>query len=110
MGIKMKQKYLYHRTKAQNIKSIIEKGLLRKLPERRSRAFICMSVDPNSWYNQDEEDPEIDSWGTLGNAVFRIDIESYRRDNSEVEVTSWLPESDEVCVWGDIPAKYLKLM
>lgn len=106
----MKQKYLYHRTKTRNVESILKNGLLRKLPERRPRAFICMSADPNSWYNPNEEDQEIDSWGTFGNAVFKIDIESYRRDNPEVTVTSWLPESDEICVWGDIPAKYLELM
>lgn len=84
----MNQRYLYHRTSSKNVRSIVENGLV-------PRNFICLSEDVNSWV-------------TLGSAAFRIDIGSFMKDFPEVKVTTWLPESDEICVWGKIPAQYIE--
>jgi len=82
-------KYLYHRTNPENVNNILEEGLKCK------SFYISLSES-------------ISAWSFLGQAVFTIDIERFIKENPSVKVTTWLPESDEICVWGNIPAEYIK--
>ena len=79
---------LYHRTPHQNIASILEKGLLP------SPNFVCLSISPSSWYNK--------------HSLLEVDIDQFIQDFPDIAVKTWLPELDEVCVWGTIPPKYIK--
>lgn len=83
MGVRL----LYHRTLLKNVESIIKDGLIP------SGAFVSLSEKPDSWY--------------ADFPLLSVDIDSFRRDFPDVRVTTWLPELDEVCVWGTIPAKYI---
>ena len=85
-----KGKPLYHMTPHRNLESIFRTGLL---PAHGN--FVCLCEDPLSWY-----------WDY---ARLAVDIDAFRRDNPGVRVTTWLPDLDEVCVWGTIPPKYIRL-
>lgn len=80
---------LYHMTPHENLESIFEKGLVP------AYNFVCLCEDPLSWY-QDY-------------ARLAVDIDAFRRDNPGVRITTWLPDLDEVCVWGTIPPEYIRL-
>ena len=82
------KRYLYHRTPKENLQSIFEKGLLP------SPNFVCLSENPKSWYQN--------------YACLEVNIESFMKENPNVRITTWLPELDEICVWGMIPPKYIK--
>ena len=81
---------LYHRTPRENVASILNMGLVPKYN------FVCLSENKNSW------------WNDL--PLFVVDIDAFIRDYQEVRITTWQPESDEICVWGIIPPKYIRLV
>ena len=82
---------LYHITEKQNQSSISQHGLLRG-----NHAFICLCVDVNNWIDM-FQDP----------IVFKIDINRFMEENPNVDIRTWQPDSDEVCVWSDIPTRYI---
>ena len=53
----------------------------------RSCCAVYLSEDPLSWYQD-------------GKAILRVDISGLK----EIKATTFLPDSDEVLFWGDIPA------
>ena len=81
-------RHLYHKTPRENLKSIFEKGLIP------SPNFVSLGSNPESWYRDF--------------ACLVVDIDMFMKENPGVRITTWLPELDEVCVWGTIPPKYLK--
>lgn len=81
----MKQ-FLYHVTPKENVQSILQNGL------RRKGFAVHLSEKPYSWY-------------TPGLAIFKVRITGLRH-----EMTTFLPESDEILVWGDIPAERVCLV
>lgn len=83
-------KPLYHMTPRENLESIFKTGLL---PAHGN--FVCLCEDPLSWYRD--------------YARLIVDMDAFRRDSPGVRVTTWLPDLDEVCVWGTIPPKYIRL-
>lgn len=83
-------KPLYHMTPHENLESIFKAGLL---PAHGN--FVSLCENPLSWYRD--------------YARLAVDIDAFRRDNPGVRVTTWLPDLDEVCVWGTIPPKYIRL-
>lgn len=81
----MKRKLiLYHCTPAENVESIKAKGLVRYA--KRSAAAIYLSEKPLSWWHE-------------GLRILRVDISGL--DN--IKASTFLPESDEILFWGDIP-------
>lgn len=80
----MKQ-FLWHITPKENVKSILADGLKRK-----GFAVSC-SEKPYSWWT-----PEM--------AIFKVRITGLKCD-----MTTFLPESDEILIWGDIPPERLYL-
>jgi len=80
-----RKRYLYHVTKPENVGNIIKYGLLRSYSDHTAFA-IYLSENPKSWYQ-----PGLD--------ILRVDISGLPQ-----EMTTFLPESDEVLYWGDIPA------
>lgn len=80
-----RSKYLYHVTDAINVYSIISDGLRRHA--KRNAAAVYLSTNPLSWYQE-------------GKRILRVDISGL----SCVPATTFLPDSDEVLFWGDIPA------
>lgn len=81
---------LYHRTPSYNVQPIMEKGLLP------TPNFVCLSTNADSWYNE--------------YSLLAIDIDTFMHDFPDILVKTWLPELDEVCVWGKIPAKYITIV
>ena len=77
----MPKQFLYHVTPVENVQSILQNGLKRK------GFAISLSEKPYSWYK-----PEL--------AIFKVRITGLNH-----EMTTFLPESDEILVWGDIPAE-----
>ena len=73
-----KKQFLYHVTPKENVKSILREGLKRK-----GFAVYC-SEKPWSWYME-------------GMAIFKVRITGLRH-----KMTTFLPESDEILIWGDI--------
>lgn len=85
-------KALYHITPQANKQSILINGLIRD-----NHAFICLCKNPNNWD------------GLVNNPIiFEIDIRAYIKAYPHIKITTWLPQSDEICVWGDIPKEYIK--
>jgi hypothetical protein len=80
-----RSKYLYHVTDASNVESIIAKGLLTYA--KRSAFAVYLSTEPLSWYQE-------------GMRILKVDISGL----SCVPASTFLPESDEVLFWGNIPA------
>lgn len=81
-------KYLYHYTKKENISSILKEGL-------KAKAFICLAENPNSWKG-------------YADGLVRVNIQKFMEENPAIKITTWLPELDEICVWGNINSKYLQ--
>ena len=79
-------KYLYHVTPADNVESILTSGLMRGA-KRRTMA-VYLSTKPFSWYQEN------------GMRILRVDISGL----GSIPTTTFLPDSDEVLFWGDIPA------
>ena len=85
---------IYHITERVNMQSIKQNGLIRQ-----NSAFICLCEHFESWIDMFKNP-----------VIFMVDINSFMKDNPSVNVTTWIPESDEICVWGDIPQRYIKIM
>ena len=82
----MPKLFLYHVTPAENVQSILRDGIKRK------GFAVYLSEKPYSWY-------------TPGAAIFKVRITGLKH-----EMTTFLPESDEILVWGDIPAERVFLV
>ena len=82
----MSKQFLYHVTPQENVRSILRNGLTRGGVTGKGFA-VSLSEKPYSWY-------------TKGLAIFKVRITGLRH-----EMTTFLPESDEILVWGDIPAE-----
>lgn len=80
-----RKKFLYHVTSTENVENILKYGLVRERPEKRSIA-VYLSEKPLSWYQP-------------GLALLRVDISGL----DDIHATTFLPESDEILFWGDIP-------
>ena len=68
-----------------NIENIIKEGLKRSASNRTTWA-VYLSEKPLSWYQD-------------GLAILKVDVSGLEK----LEATTFLPESDEVLFWGDIP-------
>jgi len=77
------KKVLYHITEKENVPSILEKGLLCGGLSHRG-SFVSLCEEWISWYED-------------GLAILEVDI-----DGIDCDIRTWLPQLDEVCVWGDI--------
>lgn len=86
----MAKQYLYHVTPKENVRSILREGLRRGGGMRPGFA-VYLSEKPHSWY-------------ALGLAIFKVRI-----TGMEHEMTTFLPGSDEILVWGDIPPERVYL-
>ena len=81
-----RKRYLYHVAKPENVGNILKFGLLRSAASRTTFA-IYLSEKPLSWYQN-------------GLDILRVDMSGLEN----VKTTTFLPDSDEVLFWGDIPA------
>lgn len=81
-----RKRYLYHVTDPGNVPSIMLGGL-KCGGGIRSCCAVYLSENPLSWYQN-------------GKAILRVDISGLK----EIKATTFLPDSDEVLFWGDIPA------
>lgn len=86
----MRKQYLYHVTKPENVDSILQTGLRRDGGGRRTIA-IYLSENPRSWYHQ-------------GLVILRVLIEGLTGD-----MTTFLPEQDEILYWGDIEPERIEV-
>ena len=87
----MSKQFLYHVTPQENVQSILQNGLKRG--GNSGRGFtVSLSEKPYSWY-------------TSGLAIFKVRITGLKHD-----MTTFLPGSDEILVWGDIPAERVCLV
>ena len=82
---------LYHVTPKDNLKSILNGGLLRCHGKHKS-FYISLSEKPDSWMQD-------------GLVLLSVDIKGIG-----CRVTWWGEETDEVCVWGDIPPNRIKVV
>lgn len=80
-----RKRFLYHVTVEENVEPIKRDGLRRYA--KRSAMAIYLSTKPLSWYQD-------------GMKILKVDISGL----SCVPATTFLPDSDEVLFWGDIPA------
>lgn len=81
-----RKKYLYHVTKKENVPNIIREGLRTSMSNKTTFA-VYLSEQPLSWYEE-------------GLSILKVDISGLEG----LEATTFLPETDEVLFWGDIPA------
>ena len=81
-----RKKHLFHVTKPQYVEDIIHNGLRRSMGTRTT-CCVYLSEKPLSWYKP-------------GLEILRVDISGL----SEIKANTWLPDSDEILFWGDIPA------
>lgn len=81
-----RKRYLYHVTKPENVGNIIKFGLMRSMG-RRTTCAVYLSEKPLSWYKS-------------GLDILRVDVSGLE----VMKATTFLPESDEVLFWSDIPA------
>lgn len=81
-----RKRYLYHVTEPKNVEGILRDGLRRSMGNRTTCAAY-LSEKPLSWYRP-------------GLEVLRVDVSGL----AEMKATTFLPDSDEVLFWGDIPA------
>ena len=81
-----RKRVLYHITDPENVPSIMLGGLKRG-GGIRSCCAVYLSEKPLSWYQN-------------GKIILRVDISGLK----EIKATTFLPDSDEVLFWGDIPA------
>ena len=84
-------KILYHVTPSANVESILKNGLLRCHGDHKS-AFIFLSEDPDSWI-----DDEL--------VLLDVDVDGLKCRFT----TPCIENTDEICVWGDIPPERIKL-
>ena len=77
-------RYLYHVTKPENVESIMRDGLRRG--GKRRGCMVHLSESPLSWWRE-------------GLRILRVDISGL----DHIEANTFLPKSDEVIFWGDIP-------
>jgi len=84
-------KVLYHVTPEQNVKSILEVGLIPGGIERDG-SFVHLSTKPTSWYM---------------NGLVTLEVETDGLEN--IKATTFLPESDEVLFWGKIPPENIRV-
>ena len=83
---------LYHVTPKENVESILKSGLLRCHGDHKS-AFVFLSEKRDSWF--------VD-----GLVLLEVNIEGLK-----CRVTSpCIDNTDEICVWGDIPSKRIKVV
>lgn len=82
---------LYHVTGKKNVEVILREGLRRCHGDSTS-AFISLSEAPDSWMQD-------------GLALLSVNI-----GGLGCKVTKWGKETDEVCIWGDIPPERIKLV
>ena len=82
-----KKRYLYHVTKPENVGDILKFGLMRSKGGRTTFA-VYLSQNPLSWYQ-----PGLD--------ILRVDMSGLKPTQP---ATTFLPDSDEILYWGDIPA------
>lgn len=82
-----RKRYLYHITKPENVGKILKFGLLRSEAKNHTAIAVYLSEKPLSWYKQ-------------GMDILRVDVSGLEG----MKATTFLPESDEVLFWGDIPA------
>lgn len=80
-----RKKYLYHVTQKENVQKIIKEGLKTSASNRTTWA-VYLSEKPLSWYQK-------------GLEILKVDVSGLK----ELEATTFLPESDEILFWGDIP-------
>lgn len=80
-----RKKYLYHVTKKENVNKIIREGLRTAASDRTTFA-VYLSEKPLSWYEE-------------GLSILKVDISGLEG----LEATTFLPDTDEVLFWGDIP-------
>lgn len=80
-----RKKYLYHVTKKENAQKILEEGLKTSASNRTTWA-VYLSEKPLSWYQD-------------GLEILKVDVSGLK----DLEATTFLPESDEILFWGDIP-------
>lgn len=85
MGVIKRKKYLYHTTKKENVQKIIQEGLRTSMGNRTTFA-VYLSEKPLSWYEK-------------GLSILKVDISGLE----EMKATTFLPDTDEVLFWGDIP-------
>lgn len=81
-----RKRYLYHVTAQENVPSIMLGGLKRGGGIRQAAA-VYLSEKPLSWYQP-------------GLVVLKVDVSGL----TSTPATTFLPDSDEVLFWGDIPA------
>ena len=81
-----RQRYLYHVTEAENVESILKNGLRRDA--KRKTSMVYLSTRPLSWYKN-------------GLRILKVDVSGLLH----IKANTFLPDSDEVVFWGDIPAK-----
>ena len=81
-----RKRFLYHVTAPENVSDIMLGGLKRGGGIRQAAA-VYLSEKPLSWYQS-------------GLVILKVDISGLQ----SVPATTFLPESDEVLFWGDIPA------
>jgi hypothetical protein len=84
------KQFLYHVTPQENVASIKQRGLVRGGLKRIGFAVSC-SVNPEDWWMP-------------GLAIFKVRITGLK-----CKMTTFLPESDEVLIWGDVPPERLSL-
>lgn len=77
--------YLYHVTPKKNVERIIVEGLRRSAGNRTTCA-VYLSENPLSWYQE-------------GLEILRVDVSGL----SELKGNTFLPDLDEILIWGDIP-------
>lgn len=81
-----RKRYLYHVTKPDTASQITKEGL-RTSAGNRTTFAVYLSEKPLSWYKD-------------GLSILKVDISGL----NGVHATTFLPDSDEVLFWGDIPA------
>lgn len=77
---------LYHVSPMANVPSILKHGLVP------NGAFVSLSENCSSWWKD-------------GLALFAVDF-----DGLDLKMHTWLPELDEITVWGRIPAERITLI
>lgn len=85
-----RKRYLYHVTDPENVESILRNGLLRGGGKRQA-ALVYLSEKPLSWWQP-------------GMKILKVDIK-----NLMGEWSDFLPASDEILYWGDIPPERIKV-
>lgn len=86
-----RKRYLYHVTDPKNVDSILREGLLQSGGKKERHWAVYMSEKPLSWWQP-------------GKKILKVDTK-----NLPGETTTFLPGSDEILYWGDIPPERIKV-